>query len=317
MDFLDFQVRFQKKKPEHFPNTVRNNPMVSVCVQTFQHEKFISQCLDSILAQETDFDYEILLGEDNSIDSTREICLKYAEKYPEKIRLFLHHSENKISVNGITTGNFNALYNFYQVKGKYIAFCEGDDYWTDRYKLQKQVEFLENNREYSLSYHSYKVVQHSGIPDPILIEQPTTDISSNELQQLKQHPLLSTVCFRKSLATLPSQISDIINVDSFLLSLLGGLGNAKYISEIKPGIYRKHKEGIWAGRFKEKKFLSKIRTYSKLKEYYAQQRNITLAEYFGREVKNTYKMLLYFLIRKGEIYKAMKLASDILKGLFI
>ncbi|GAA4321114.1 glycosyltransferase family A protein [Pontixanthobacter gangjinensis] len=317
MDFEEFKKTYQKVEVEHYTNSVPENVTVSVLVQTYNHENFLKQCLDSILDQKTNFDFEILLGEDNSTDSTRNICIEYAKKYPEKIRLFLHYDENKIKVNGIITGNFNALFNFYNAKGRYIAFCEGDDYWTDPYKLQKQAGFLEKNGAYSLCFHPYKVLQHGSIPDPGLIEQPTTDITSEELQQLKQHPLLSTVCFRNSLASLPSQIPEIINVDSFLLSLLGGKGDAKYISEIRPGIYRKHQEGIWAGRFREKKFLSKIHTYTKLKEFYVDRKIISLANNFEQEVRNTYKMLLYFLIRKGEIYKATKLAFRILNGSLI
>ena len=72
----------------------------------------------------------------------REICIEYAQKYPEKIRLFLHHPSNKIKVLDIITGNFNGFYNFYNTRGNYIAFCEGDDYWTDPLKLQKQVDYL-------------------------------------------------------------------------------------------------------------------------------------------------------------------------------
>ena len=100
--------------------------------------------------QKTDFDFEILLGEDESTDGTREICIEYAKKYPDKIRLFLHKRENVIYINGNPTGRFNFLYNLTISKGKYIALCEGDDYWTDPLKLQKQVDFLEKNEDYNV-----------------------------------------------------------------------------------------------------------------------------------------------------------------------
>ena len=121
MNFELFKSKFQKAPVEEYPNCVPENVVVSVCVQTYQHVDYIKEYLDGILNQKTNFDFEILLGEDASTDGTREICLKYAEKYPDKIRLFLHHRENNISVGGKPSGRFNFLYNLYTAQGKYIA----------------------------------------------------------------------------------------------------------------------------------------------------------------------------------------------------
>ena len=143
-------TKLQKVPVEHYPNKVPEKPLVSVCVQTYQHADFIKQCLDSILMQQTNFDFEILLGEDESTDGTKEICIEYAEKHPDKIRLFLHKRENVIHIGGHPTGRFNMLYNLNEARGKYIALCEGDDYWTDPLKLQKQVDFLEKNNAFDI-----------------------------------------------------------------------------------------------------------------------------------------------------------------------
>ncbi len=105
--------------------------------------------------QKTNFQFEILLGEDASTDGTREICIEYAKKYPNKIKLFLHSRENNIKINGQQTGRFNFLYNLSSACGKYIALCEGDDYWTDPLKLQKQVDFLEANPESAMVCTDY------------------------------------------------------------------------------------------------------------------------------------------------------------------
>ncbi len=131
--------------------------MVSVCVQTYQHKGYIKQCLDGILMQQTNFPYEIILGEDESTDGTREICIEYAEKYPDKIKLFLRCRKDVIYINGNATGRFNFMENLKACKGKYTALCEGDDYWTDPLKLQKQVDFLEANPEYSLIFTNCQV----------------------------------------------------------------------------------------------------------------------------------------------------------------
>lgn len=131
------------------PNSVPDNVLVSVCVQTYNHEAFIKDCLNGILNQNTNFDFEILLGEDDSQDDTRNICEEYADKHPDKIRLFLHSRQNVINIGGKPTGRFNLLNNLNESKGKFIAICEGDDYWTDPDKLQKQLDFLESHNEYS------------------------------------------------------------------------------------------------------------------------------------------------------------------------
>jgi glycosyltransferase involved in cell wall biosynthesis len=132
------------------------NPKVSVCVITYNHATFIAECLDNILKQETDFLFEIIIGEDNSTDGTSEICKAYAEKYPDKIRLFFRRPEQKIEVNGRKTFHFNFFEVLKTASGLFIALCEGDDYWTDSLKLQKQVEMLEHNTDCVVCHHWQK-----------------------------------------------------------------------------------------------------------------------------------------------------------------
>ncbi|MBN2693423.1 glycosyltransferase, partial [bacterium] len=123
-------------------------PLVSVFMMAYNHEKYIIQAIDSILMQKVDFEYEIVIGEDCSTDQTRDILLSYKKKYPNKFNLLLHEK------NVGAMKNQNAVLN--ACKGKYIAFCEGDDYWIDSNKLQKQVDFLEANSDYGLVYTNYK-----------------------------------------------------------------------------------------------------------------------------------------------------------------
>ncbi|PKA82134.1 glycosyl transferase family 2 [Ulvibacter sp. MAR_2010_11] len=132
-------------------------PIVSVCVQTYNHAPYIKECLNSILMQETTFPFEIVLGEDDSSDGTREICKAYAENYPDKIKLFLRSRKDVIYINGNATGRFNMVENLKASTGDYIALCEGDDYWKDSLKLQKQVEFLEANPQLILCHHWQKL----------------------------------------------------------------------------------------------------------------------------------------------------------------
>lgn len=118
------------------------SPLVSVCIPTFQHVNYIEQCLESVLDQQTTFPFEILVGEDDSTDGTREICIRYAEKYPEKIRLFLRRKEDKMIRNGKKIGRLNHLELYRSSKGQFICLCDGDDYWIDCHKLQLQADIL-------------------------------------------------------------------------------------------------------------------------------------------------------------------------------
>jgi glycosyltransferase involved in cell wall biosynthesis len=149
MNFDKFKETYQKTPVIEHPNTVTKKLLVSVCVMTYQQVNYIKDCLDGILNQKTDFPFEILLGEDASTDGTREICIEYAKAHPDKIRLFLHTRENNIKIGGQGTAWFNYMNNLFQSNGKYIAICEGDDFWVDPQKLQKQVDVLENNPGFS------------------------------------------------------------------------------------------------------------------------------------------------------------------------
>ncbi len=127
-------------------------PLVSICCLTYNHAQFIRKCLDGFLMQQTDFPIEILIHDDCSTDGTTEIIREYEAKYPELI-FPLYEEENQYSRGG--AGKMD-LYNYRRTRGKYIAYCEGDDYWTDPLKLQKQVDFMEVNPEYSVCWHRSK-----------------------------------------------------------------------------------------------------------------------------------------------------------------
>lgn len=129
---------------------MNDKPIVSICCITYNHAPFIKECLDGFLMQETTFPVEILIHDDASTDGTDDIIREYAAKFPDKI-FPLYEEENKFS-HGYA-GKMD-LFNYERAKGKYIAYCEGDDHWTDPLKLQKQVDFLESHPEYSVCFHN-------------------------------------------------------------------------------------------------------------------------------------------------------------------
>lgn len=128
-------------------------PLVSICCITYNHAQFIRKCLDGFLMQQTDFPIEILIHDDCSTDGTTEIIREYKAKYPELI-FPLYEEENQYQQGKAGEIDF---YNYRRARGKYIAYCEGDDYWIDPLKLQKQVDFMEANPEYSVCFHDYVV----------------------------------------------------------------------------------------------------------------------------------------------------------------
>lgn len=128
---------------------MENQLLVAVWMVTYNHGEFIEKAIESVMMQKTTFQYKLFIGEDNSMDNTREICEKLKEKYADKIELFLHEENIGATPNGIF------IYEqCFKSEAKYIALLEGDDYWSDLNKLQKQVDFLEANAHLSGCFHN-------------------------------------------------------------------------------------------------------------------------------------------------------------------
>ena len=128
---------------------------VSVICNAYNHEKYIRKCLESLVMQRTTFDYEILVHDDASTDKTADIIREFEAKYPDLIKP-IYQTENQYSKGGISQ------FQYPRVKGKYIAFCEGDDFWTDELKLQKQFDALETHPEVDMCAHAAIKVSEDG-----------------------------------------------------------------------------------------------------------------------------------------------------------
>ena len=127
----------------------KNNILVSVLVTVYNHEKYLEECLSSLVGQKTNFKYEILVHDDCSTDNSKKIIEKFYKKYSEKIVPFFEE-ENQYSKGVKIIENILIP----KMKGKYFCFCEGDDYWIDENKIQKQYDFLEKNQEYKFCVHN-------------------------------------------------------------------------------------------------------------------------------------------------------------------
>lgn len=220
-------------------------PLVSICCLTYNHENYIAECLDGFIMQKTDFDYEILIHDDASTDGTAGIIREYELRYPEIVKP-IYQIENQYS-KGIKP---TFKYNFPRAHGKYIALCEGDDYWTDPLKLQKQVDFLEGNNDYSACFHQVNVIKG----DKKIIIGVYTNLNKDIFctEDLFGAHFIATcsLIFRKSF--LPSKIPNVASGDKWLLLNLSVKGNIKFLSD-NMGVYRLHANGISNTHFGIKK----------------------------------------------------------------
>ncbi len=227
--------------------TVVEKPLVSVCVQTYRHAGYIEQCLNSILAQKTSFPYEIILGEDDSEDATREICKRFAEKYPDKIRLFLRSRKDVIFIDGKPTGRFNFMENLKASNGQYIAICEGDDYWTDTGKLQLQYDTLQKNPGYGICFHRVQEVNDFNPSQSKFLPDITSDTDYTiDDYILSNRTATCSMFFRRSLIDpLPAWFAAVPFGDLGTILLVMKRSNGKAIVlERVMAVYRVHGGGI-------------------------------------------------------------------------
>ena len=210
-----------------------DKPLVSIFMMTFNHEKYIEQALDSILMQKVDFIYKIVLGEDCSTDNTRDIVVKYAKNYPDRFQLLLHNTNI-----GAVNNQIEVLNN---CNGKYIAMLEGDDYWTDPYKLQKQVDFLENNPEYSMCVHNAIVSFEEDESRNYFFNTANqkTIITTEDLIEKWSFATASMLFLTSLQPNVPGDISSrIYNGDLFLSLMVSLHGPIKYMPDMM-SVYRR------------------------------------------------------------------------------
>lgn len=215
------------------------HPKVSVSMITYNHEEFIGQAVASVLEQETDFDFEILIGEDCSTDRTREILLGLQASAPRELRLLLRNQN--------WGGRRNLMDTLMSCTGEYIALLEGDDFWTASDKLQKQADFLDSHSEFAVCFHRVlKRHEASGRESLVPPSQPDEDrFTVRDLLHRNFIPTCS-VMFRNGLfGEFPSWFLTTPSGD-WPLHVLNALhGDIGYIDEVM-AVYRLHGGGMWS-----------------------------------------------------------------------
>lgn len=216
------------------------NPLVSISCVTFNHAKYICECLDSMLSQKTNFNFEIIIHDDASTDGTKEIIEEYVTKYPEII-FPIFQTENQFSkgIRGIPT-----RYNYVRCRGKYIAICDGDDYWIDPQKLQKQIDFLELNPDFSICFHNMKIKDELNPSILKFTNKNQKEISEIEDLAKGNYIYSASTVFRKPPNGYPDWLLEMPIGDYPLHLINAQYGKIKYIDEVM-GVYRIHEGGIW------------------------------------------------------------------------
>ena len=213
-------------------------PLVSICCITYNHESYIRETIEGFLMQKTKFPIEVLIHDDASTDKTADIIREYENKYPDIIKP-IYQFDNKYS-KGISV---SVTYNFPRARGKYIAMCEGDDYWTDPSKLQKQVDFMEVNPDCSLCFHASKSIRNNN-PNDYTLHRPK-DIPLHYKFEMK-HAILggggfmatnSMLFHRKYIQDRPAWMEKTPVGDLPLMLLLASKGKIGYIDEVM-SVYR-------------------------------------------------------------------------------
>lgn len=214
---------------------------VSVLIVTYNHEKYIAQAIQSALDQETNFDYEIVIGEDCSTDNTRTIVTDFHSRFPDKIRVLLRET----NLGG--SGNRNFVQTLQSCQGEYVAICEGDDYWTSPDKLQKQADFLDHHHECSISFHNVLRFYEDGCQESREM-CPADQKQISTLEDLLVANFIPTcsVMFRNRMVlAFPDWYYSHISGDRLLWILLAQFGKIGYVKDVM-GAYRIHQGGVWS-----------------------------------------------------------------------
>jgi glycosyltransferase involved in cell wall biosynthesis len=291
--------------------------MVSVCMITYGQEKFIGQAIEGILMQETNFEFELIVVNDCSPDNTHNIVNNYIINHTKGNKIQYYRQEKNVGMIP------NFVFALNKCKQKYVAICEGDDYWTDSQKLQKQVTFLEANSEFSICFHRVMLLQNNDLVNDWITNPPAGETDIHHLIEFRNYIHTPSVVFRNKKLQIPDAIFLSPVGDYFLYILLTQDGSKiKYLPEVMAvyrygvGIYSKtgDNEQLWNWyntQFliyscitkKHKKALAAAIAETRLQlESYAVQ-HITSAKYLSQEIRLTVLLEAARMKIKNELKK--------------
>lgn len=277
----------------------RQGIMLSVRLMTYNHEPFIEDALNSIFKQEANFVFEIVIGDDFSTDNTLQIIKEFIQKNNKSNILWNLLKREKGDEYDIERQRVGRLANFFNIvencKGKYIALLDGDDYWTDPLKLQKQVDFLEKNPEYTFVAGN-TVVKKGDVETP-LIKNYNTIQFEDLLEGNKLGVNTCTLCFRKG--SLPSNYLEVLIKTAYgdwaITLLLLKQGNGYFLQDIL-GVYRQHDKGVWSSMSEAEQINGIFKMYNYIEATYPD---------YGKKI-NEYQINTIKKIQQSNYNRAMQ-----------
>ncbi|WP_062622726.1 glycosyltransferase family 2 protein [Aequorivita aquimaris] len=261
---------------------------VSVIMITYNQAAYIEEAINGIIIQDCDFNVELIIANDYSPDKTDEIVKELLLRLiiPPNIKLkYINHNVNKLP-------NPNYLWALGEAQGKYIANCEGDDYWTDPSKLQKQVDFLENNPEYAACFTNIDLLRDGQIYPAVLKEKHKQNFDAKTILDGFWIPTLTVIFRAESLPKpLPKQFHKVANGDVFLFHILAQAGKIGYLDFVS-GVYRQHTEGVWTGSNLIDQINKRIMTLELLKDYFKVE--LGMVKVFDNHIMNNRRRMVEY-----------------------
>lgn len=231
---------------------------LSVCITTYNQEPYVAKAIESVLAQETNFDFEIVLGDDHSTDGTATVLAELRDRHPGTIRLILRESNVGSTANFVDT--------FKRCRGEYVALIDGDDWWTDPRKLQKQVDFLDRHHDFAICGHRVEFVYEDRrsherwYPSLGQYSPPQKEVGTlqDAIEIGAYLPTRSRV-FRRALLEFPPWFLEVKLGDWALLVLLAQHGRIYEMNEVM-AVQRIHASAMWSGMPETERKLQLIRS---------------------------------------------------------
>jgi glycosyltransferase involved in cell wall biosynthesis len=262
---------------------IGGEPKLSVCMITYNHERYIEQAVKSALAQETTFPFEIVVGEDCSTDRTRDILLQLKSQHSDRIRLLLHER------------NMGVMNNFAQTllecRGQYLAMLEGDDYWTDPGKLQKQVEALDAHPDWTIAFHRVRCVHEDGSqPDYAYPATVPRDVLSIDHIIRRNFIQTCSAVYRNDIVErLPEFFADLRLGDWPFALLHADRGYVGFLPDVM-AVYRIHRQGVWSMTGEIARYRSTIEMLTAVDKHFAGRHR--------RQIRATTHRLKFALFRR-------------------
>jgi glycosyltransferase involved in cell wall biosynthesis len=270
-----------------------NHPyLLSVRLMVFNHESYIREAMEGILKQKTTFPIEVVIGDDFSTDNSLAIIREYKNTTHIHFKILERKIGDDYWQNRQKIGRLHNFYNIIEnCTGKYIALLDGDDFWTDPFKLQKQVDFLENNDDFSICFHNMKIANES---DPSTLEFTNTNNQESvssilNLAAKGNFIYTASAVFRKSTAAFPEWLIHLPIGDYPLHLYNAQFGKIKYMDQVM-GVYRVHDSGAWGVFSKEKLYDRWIPMLAKLEDKFSDEVNRAL------RIQKIYSILDVYMI---------------------